>query len=485
MQKELKKHVKCYRAFTLIEVILATVMVAIVSTAMVGMIYSNYNSWKFGSGRSTLLQDGRAVLEQMTRVLRQAKNFTSVTSPTDQAGQITFTDVDGVTQQFRRNASTSEIEYGEPGDLSALAGYVSGLVFTCYDADANSLAAPVNARKIRAVHIAQTLTDPVNSLSFTLSDRVFVQEDFITEIVINEIMYNPLGGSEAVNEWVELYNLSDSAIDVNGWTIWTGTQNSADPLISHPQFGDGSTTIPANGYAVITADATDVYTELITNGGFEAANISAWIRNPGSSWTRTTGNAHGGTRKLESTVSGTTSVYQQITIPSSFNSYLFIFWEKTTAPVAQTQITATIRNTSDVILATGYSGQMNSGWTCHTMNIGAFAGQTVRIYFAANKATGSGSLTLDDVSAAASYVDINAIRLGVGDNRIGSGLANNTDIVTVVNNNSTTADSVTYVNTWGGNGDGTSLSRISSEWPSNDASNWTSGPINGTPGAVN
>lgn len=264
-----------------------------------------------------------------------------------------------------------------------------------------------------------------------------------------------------------------------------GHQGNADLLISHPQFGNGSLTIPVNGYAVVVAATTNVYTELITNGGFEASNISAWIRNPTSSWSRTSGDAHGGTRKLESTVSGATSVYQQITVPSSgFNSCLFLFWEKTTAPVAQTQITATIRNTSDVILATGYSGQMNSSWTPHTMNITAFAGQTIRIYFATNKATSSGSLMLDDVSVATSYVNINAVRLGVPDDKIGNGIANTTDTVAIVSGGST-IDSVTFVNSWGGNGDGTSLSRIDPWGPSNQQSNWTSGPVNGTPGATN
>jgi prepilin-type N-terminal cleavage/methylation domain-containing protein len=486
MRKETKKYVNRCKAFTLIELILVTAAIAIVAGALVGMIYSNYDSWKLGSSRSTLLQDGRAVLEMMTRVLRQTQRFTSVTSPGDSAGQITFADVDGTTQQFRLNTSTGEIEYGQPGSLSALAGNVNNLVFTCYDIEANSLPSPVNVRKIRAVHIAQTLTDPATSQSFTLSDRVFVQDDFISDIVLNEIMYNPINkAADGTLEWVEIYNTGAAAIDLAGWTIWTGTQNSADTLISHPQFGNGSTIIPANGYAVVTAAATDVYTELVTNGGFEASNISLWIRTPGSSWTRTSGGAHGGTRKLESTTAGATSVYQQITIPSSgFNNCLFLFWEKTTAPPAQTQITATIRDTSNVVLATGYSGQMSSNWTYHTINITAFAGQTIRIYFDANNAAGSGALMLDDVSAAYSYVNINAVRLGVGDNKIGSGLANNGDTAAIVNGSST-VDSISYLSSWGGNGDGTSLSRIDPNGPSSDASNWTSGPQHGTPGSVN
>jgi len=481
MQKEIKKYVRRRKAFTLVELILAAVMVVLVAGALVGIVYNSYSNWKLGGGRSTLLEDGRAALEQMTRIIRQAKGFISVTSPTDQAGQITFTDVAGVTQQFRRNALTNEIEYGQSGSLSALIGSVSSLVFTCYDANAVILPDPVNVRKVQAVNIAEILVDPASSLSFTLSDRVFVQGDLLNEMVINEIMYNPLGGNDAKNEWVELYNASDSAIDINGWAIWTGAQGNADLLISHPQFGNGATIIPIGGYAVITAATTDVYTESVDNGGFEIGNLNSWQRD--ASWSRTTGDPHGGNRKFESTVSDAGFVYQQITIPSGYNSYLFLFWEKTTAPVGQTQITATIRNTSNQILATGYSGQMNSSWTCHTMNVGAFAGQTIRIYFSTNK-TGSGSLFLDDISVAASYVNINAIRLGVPDDKIGNGLANNTDTVAVVNGSST-VDSVTYDDSWGGDGDGTSLSRIDPQGLSNQQSNWKSGPQRGTPGLAN
>jgi type II secretory pathway pseudopilin PulG len=481
MQIEAKKHVNRLRGFTLVELILVVATIGLVAGALVGLISNSYEDWKLGSNRSTLLQDGQAAMEQMVRILRQAKGFSAVSSPTDTAGYITFTDVDGQPKEFRLNNSTNELQYGEPASLSTLAGSVSSLVFTCYDVDANSLADPIQARNIRAVHITTTLVDPDNSsLTFPLSGRIFCQEDFLNDIAINEIMYNPSGGgSDAPKEWVEIYNSGDSIIDTNGWAI------SGDLLIEHSQFGNGSTAIPAGGYAVITAATTNVYTELVTNGGFEAVNISSWIHNPSSSWSRTTGDAHGGTCKLESTAAGATSVYQQITVPSSgFNNCLFLFWERTTAPVAQTQIMATIRNLSDQVLATGYSGQMGSNWTCHTMDITAFAGQTIRIYFDTNKATSSGSLMLDDVSAATSYVGINAIRLSSGDGQIGGGLADNGDTVTVTNG-SFTVDSVTYDDGWGGDGDGTSLERIDPQGSSNDQSNWTSGPVNGTPGSAN
>ena len=257
MQKETKKHVKRLRGFTLVELILVVGTIAIVAGVLVGLISNSYEDWELGSNRSTLLQDGQAATEQMVRILRQAQAFSAVSSPNDTAGYITFTDVDGQSKEFRLDNSTNELKYGEPGDISTLTGSVSQLEFTCFDVDANSLAAPVQVRSIQSVGIETTLTDGTNS--FTLSGRVFCPKDF-QSVVINELMYYPDVGvqDEKHYEWVELYNLGDSAVDLDGWTIWTEKDQHDDTLIADPQFGNGSTTIPANGYAIITAEDTEV-----------------------------------------------------------------------------------------------------------------------------------------------------------------------------------------------------------------------------------
>ncbi len=44
-----------------------------------------------------------------------------------------------------------------------------------------------------------------------------------TTILINEVLYDPIG-ADLGNEWIELYNLSDSPIDLTGWKIqYAGT----------------------------------------------------------------------------------------------------------------------------------------------------------------------------------------------------------------------------------------------------------------------
>ena len=485
MQKEPEKYVRSHSAFTLVEVILVASMVALIGVALAGMVGNSFNDWKFSTDRSTLLQDGQAGVEQMLRVLRQAQRFIAVSQSTDTAGDITFTDVDGLTKQFRLNAATGELEYGIPGSLSALTGSITSLVFTCYDIDNNALAGAVPASSIQSVRIDTTVVDADDpTITFTLPGRIFCPLDF-QYVVINEFMYNPPGAVDSANEWVEIYNIASTDIDLTGWTIWTDVVGSADPLSSHAQFGNGSTTIPVGGYAVITADSTNVYNELITAGDCESKNNfkNNWQKN---NWDRTKFNAHAGTYKAESTNSGAASLYQDITVPaaSTFNSCLFIFWEMTTASVAQTQMTVTIRDLSDTVLQTVYSGQFSASWTSHTIDLSAYANQSIRIHFATNKTGGGGALLLDDISVATSYVDINAIRLSTGDSRIGSDLSNNSGIVTITDGSSA-VDTVPYDDAWGGSGDGTTLARISPQGSSSDSANWQSGPANGTPGLAN
>jgi len=54
----------------------------------------------------------------------------------------------------------------------------------------------------------EELIDEIRELRFDLAGKV----------KINEILYNPLGADEG-NEWVELFNSGESAVDLAGWTV--------------------------------------------------------------------------------------------------------------------------------------------------------------------------------------------------------------------------------------------------------------------------
>jgi cardiolipin synthase len=78
----------------------------------------------------------------------------------------------------------------------------------------------------------------------------------LTSLVINEVMYHP-AESESTNEWIELYNPTASAININGWTIADGQEE--DNLYGDASHGDGTTLILPGCYALITDEGTQVY----------------------------------------------------------------------------------------------------------------------------------------------------------------------------------------------------------------------------------
>ena len=76
------------------------------------------------------------------------------------------------------------------------------------------------------------------------------------DVIINEIMQNPSAVSDSAGEWFELFNPTDSDIDIDGWTI---EDNDFD---SHVINNGGPLIIPAGGFLVLGNNG-----DPSTNGG--------------------------------------------------------------------------------------------------------------------------------------------------------------------------------------------------------------------------
>ena len=73
------------------------------------------------------------------------------------------------------------------------------------------------------------------------------------QVVINEFMFHP---EDPKNEWVELYNTTDSAIPLQGWSIKDASKRTKGAL---------SGIVPAGGYLVVARDGellVDSYSDL-------------------------------------------------------------------------------------------------------------------------------------------------------------------------------------------------------------------------------
>jgi hypothetical protein len=71
-----------------------------------------------------------------------------------------------------------------------------------------------------------------------------IQTQTNVAIVINEYELNP-DGSDSGNEWVELYNRTDSNLNISGWSLEPTHGNTVNVALPN------NTIIPAGGYLVV------------------------------------------------------------------------------------------------------------------------------------------------------------------------------------------------------------------------------------------
>jgi hypothetical protein len=147
---------------------------------------------------------------------------------------------------------------------------------------------------------------------------------------------------------------------------------------------------------------------VLSNGGFEAGNLSCWTTGGVSAPTISTVQKHSGSYSaLLGVTSGTepngdSSLVQTISIPSGATATLsFWYWPSTTDSITYDWQEAQVRNTSGTMLAQIMKVCSNAqAWTQVTYNLSSYAGQTIQLYFN-DHGDGYGDLTymyLDDVA---------------------------------------------------------------------------------------
>ncbi len=176
------------------------------------------------------------------------------------------------------------------------------------------------------------------------------------------------------------------------------------PPTATPTFTPSNTPIATD---TPTLTPTPCSSGVLQNGGFETGSLTPWaIRDANPTPTVRTGTAHSGTYAAflgsdpGTEPTGDSSIYQQITIPASGGTLSYWYY-----PYSEDSITfdwqdAYVTDTSGTILATiMHVCDSTQVWTHVTYDMGAYAGQTVRIEFLVHQ-DGFGDVTnmyLDDV----------------------------------------------------------------------------------------
>ncbi len=140
---------------TLIEVLVALVVLVLVMAAVVPQIRAIQNSWASKRENTEVIQNSRVLVDHIVSSLSQAKKVTAVSAAAQTNGFIEFENNDGNTMRYEIDSGDNYVVFGPVGNLSELAGPVSQLQFACYDAcDLDTPITDVN--EIRTVKIQTT-----------------------------------------------------------------------------------------------------------------------------------------------------------------------------------------------------------------------------------------------------------------------------------------------------------------------------------------
>jgi hypothetical protein len=149
--------------------------------------------------------------------------------------------------------------------------------------------------------------------------------------------------------------------------------------------------------------------QLISNGGFESG-ASSWTQSSGVITSSSSVAAHAGSWKAWLDGYGSTHtdyVRQMITVPASasqvtWDFYVLISTSETTSSTAYDTLKAQVLNSSGSVIATlGTWSNLNAtgGYVKHTLDLSAYAGQTIWINFNGSEdSSAQTSFVVDDVS---------------------------------------------------------------------------------------
>jgi hypothetical protein len=461
-------------------------ILAVVSAPMIRSSSAAY------SGASPLMlrsQEAAMALAHVSTALRQARAVTAAADNGAGVASLTFLGADGTAMVLSRQAGSNNLQYGPSGSTAVLAGDCTGLSIKCYTPGGTLISLPPPSPSgVGLVEIAATVVDPEGRGSpATYTTRAAIRHA-PAQILITEIMYDPPWslGSSSTNQWVELYNASSQPIDVGGWLLWTQGELTPDALqVDALYTSAGTTVIPPGGYAIVTDQDSDLYHECLSNGDFESSYLGYWqfSRN---TYSRATGDTVSGDYKLQVVGGYTTTMYQDFHTPSGyFNPRLRLRAKLKVGTPSSSTLKIQVTDRWNNVVSTLYNGHFSAAWTEYAYDFSSFANQDLRLYVTVSSPGGSDRMNLDAITIYASRLPTlpyDCQHLWVDDNSIGSDL---TAGQVFLSNGTSLRDVVSFSRAWGGNNDGSTLSRVAPSAPSTQAASWEPGPYGGTPAAAN
>lgn len=142
------------KALTLVEMVIAMAVMAVIFTAMVPVLAGVRNHWDTWQANGEVVQNARVLADHLHRTLATANRITDVSPPWQDRGFIEFTVHDGTVCRYDLGPN-GYVRFGSTDEAGELAGPVGRFCLACYDGE--DFATPiVEASSIRFVTVETT-----------------------------------------------------------------------------------------------------------------------------------------------------------------------------------------------------------------------------------------------------------------------------------------------------------------------------------------
>ena len=187
------KRIRFCPALTLLEMVIAMAIMAIVFAVMVPQLRAIQTSWDSKAGSSETLQNGRILLDHLQRTLATAGQISAVSSLAETNGFIEFSDNESNIYRYDVVGTTTKyIRYGPVGQPADLAGPVSRFQIYCYDVyDMNAPLDPVlNPGDVRFIKVVTTLTNSSGmGQDLTVTASAYLRTGGISTVTTSNLLF--------------------------------------------------------------------------------------------------------------------------------------------------------------------------------------------------------------------------------------------------------------------------------------------------------
>jgi prepilin-type N-terminal cleavage/methylation domain-containing protein len=163
------------RAFTLVEMIAATAIMATLTVASFTLVRTANNAWLRHRDDSGKRREAMATMNHIVRRVRQASAVAAITTAADTAGSLTLEMPAGGSAIWSRNAGSNQVLYGTTTPTNLLATGIMELTFL--GLKANGSTQTTQADLIHAVKctIKYTVARPSGAVTETLSSQAWLR----------------------------------------------------------------------------------------------------------------------------------------------------------------------------------------------------------------------------------------------------------------------------------------------------------------------